>query len=80
MCGDSGIDSILIDNTARLERQKKRIEQDSDQINTEVMLTRALLYILCIGILGSAIALGTFIAKGNAIPTYKGPSYANSGK
>lgn len=80
MCGDSGIDSILIDNPARLERKRQRIEQENDQINTEVMLTRALLYILCIGILGSAVALGVFIANGNAISTLKGVNYAHQGK
>lgn len=93
MCGDSGIDSILITHPDRVARQRKDIDladsyvpfeppqaPGADSINTERMLGSAFAVILVAGFIFGLLLLGNMVAHGNAIPSLKGVIYAQQGK
>lgn len=94
MCGDSGIDSILITNSERAARQSQsgdladrfslpvtdEDQAQQDTIQTELMLCKVLRYLLVAGFGLWLWAMAGLIAHSNAIPSLKGINYANQGK
>lgn len=91
MCGDSGIDSILITHPDRLARQRNDVDladsyvpfeppqaPGADSINTERMLGSAFAVILVAGFIFGLLLLGNMVAHGNAIPSLKGVNYAQT--
>lgn len=50
----------------------------ADSINTEAMLGNTFAFILIVGFIFGLVLLSSLVATGNAIPSYKGVSYAQS--
>lgn len=91
MCGDSGIDSVLLTNQARAARQQADLADSyvpfeppqspgADFINTENMFGKTLLFILVAGLIFAVCILGSLIARGNAIPSMQGVSYVQKAR
>ena len=91
MCGDSGVDSVLITNRAREARQKTDFADSyvpfeppqspgADFINTENMFGKTIIFILVAGLICGVVLLSSLIAHGNAIPSTQGGSHAQQGR